>query len=238
MGFRSKFISLIQNYVRKIKRDNNYTIDKNILFVDFVLIIKKRIYQQSRGWVSRIFGIRTKGNLFIGKSVTIDHKAHLKAGVNLIIEDNVYINALGVMGISIGDNVTIQRNSILICTGVIQNLGKGIIICDNVGINARAYIGGQGGVTINKNVIIGPDVKIFSENHVFDNLQKPIKQQGEKRNEVIIKEDCWIGAGAILLAGVVLGKGCIVAAGSVVNKSFPDYSIIGGVPAKLLKSRQ
>ena len=145
---------------------------------------------------------------------------------------------MGLKGISIGNNVTIQRNSIMVCSGVIQNLGEGIIIHDNVGINARVYLGGQGGITIHRNVIIGPDVKIFSENHIFENMELPIKQQGEKRNEVIIKEDCWIGSGVIILAGVELGKGCIIAAGSVVNKSFPEYSIIGGVPAKILKSRQ
>jgi acetyltransferase-like isoleucine patch superfamily enzyme len=121
---------------------------------------------------------------------------------------------------------------------VIRNFGKGIIIGNNVGLNARVYLGGQGGIEIGENVIIGPDVKIFSENHNFANKEILIKEQGETRKGVKIGSDCWIGSGSIILDGVNLGHGCIVAAGSVVTKSFLPFSVIGGVPAKIIKLRE
>ncbi|MNK96710.1 putative acetyltransferase [compost metagenome] len=165
------------------------------------------------------------------------HLRKISCGSNFIIEDNVYINGLSKSGISLGSNVTIQRDSILVCTGVIRRLGVGITIGDNVGINARVYLGGQGGIEIGKDVIIGPSVKIFSENHKYNRTDLEIKDQGETRKGVKIGNDCWIGAGAIILDGVTIDEGCVVAAGSVVTKSFPAFVVIGGVPAKIIRKR-
>lgn len=237
MSVRLRIYEFIQNYIRRIKGDSIYTIDSNIKITDLIFLVIKRFSQRLRGLCRRFLGVNSGGNMFLGRNVYFDHRNHLKVGKNVIIEDNVYINALGKDGIIIGNDVTIQRNSILIVTGVIQNIGKGIIIHDNVGINSGAYLGGQGGITIGRNVIIGPGVNIFSENHVFEDVNQLIKKQGESRMEVHIQEDCWIGSGSTILAGVTIGKGSVVAAGAVVNKSFPEFSVIGGVPAKLIKSR-
>ncbi|MEL6305930.1 MAG: acyltransferase, partial [Bacteroidota bacterium] len=90
------------------------------------------------------------------------------AGRNLILEDDVYINALSEKGVRFGENVTIARNSTLLCTGVIAHKGVGIKIGNNSSINAYGFLGGQGGIEIGDNVIMGPQVKIFSENHLFN----------------------------------------------------------------------
>jgi acetyltransferase-like isoleucine patch superfamily enzyme len=196
------------------------------------------MFQVLRGLFVIPFFKKSDGLVFKGKNVKIQHLNKISCGKNLIVEDNVYINALSQQGVVFGNNVTIQRDSILICTGVIRNFGKGIIIGNNVGLNARVYLGGQGGIEIGENVIIGPDVKIFSENHNFANKEILIKEQGETRKGVKIGSDCWIGSGSIILDGVNLGHGCIVAAGSVVTKSFLPFSVIGGVPAKIIKLRE
>jgi len=100
-----------------------------------------------------------------------------------------------------------------------------------------SFVGCQGGVNIGENVIMGPRVNIHSENHNFEDINIPIKDQGVSRKGININNNCWVGAGVIFLDGVTIGEGCVIAAGSVVNKSFPKNSIIAGVPARILKTR-
>jgi acetyltransferase-like isoleucine patch superfamily enzyme len=73
---------------------------------------------------------------------------------------------------------------------------------------------------------------------LFDDPELNIKEQGVKREFVKIEDDCWIAANTVILAGVTIGRGSVVAAGSVVTKDVPPYSIVGGVPAKVIKSRK
>jgi len=96
----------------------------------------------------------------------------------------------------------------------------------------------QSNVTIGNNVIMGPDVKIYSRNHKTDRLDVPIQKQGKNYLETIIGDDVWIGANVIILAGVVIGSHSVIAAGSVVTKSTDSYAVIGGVPAKTIKKRE
>jgi acetyltransferase-like isoleucine patch superfamily enzyme len=229
---------MINIIIRKLKKSDTYSIDPDLTFIDMFYILKQRMFQLIRGFFIKPFLKKSNGFIFKGKNVKMLHLNKLTCGKNLIIEDNVYINALSKTGINLGTNVTIQRDCILICTGVIRNLGKGISIANNVGLNARVYLGGQGGIEIGENVIIGPDVKIFSENHNYKMANIFIKDQGENRKGVKIGNDCWIGSGSIILDGVNLSSGCVVAAGSVVTKSFQAFSVIGGTPAKIIKTRE
>src|SRR5690606_18608064 len=95
----------------------------------------------------------------------------------------------------------------------------------------------QANVHIGNNVIMGPDVKIYSRNHNFDSLEIPIQQQGKKYYHTHIGNDVWLGANVIVTAGCNIGNHVVIAAGAVVTKDVPDYAIIGGVPAKVLKYR-
>ena len=135
------------------------------------------------------------------------------------------------------NNVSFGRNCQIECTGVLRELGESLVIEDGVGIAANAFIAVRGNVRIGKNCIFGPNVRIHSENHNFDDKNIPIRLQGATRKGVTIGEDCWIGSGVTILDGVNIGRGCIIAAGAVVNKDVEDYSIVGGVPAKLIKYR-
>lgn len=103
-------------------------------------------------------------------------------------------------------------------------------------IGTRALI--QSNVTMGSYVIMGPDVKIYSRNHNYDSLEIPIAQQGKKYFKTTIGDDVWIGANAIIMAGVHVGSHAIIAAGAVVTKDVPDYAIVGGVPAKVIKVRE
>lgn len=102
-----------------------------------------------------------------------------------------------------------------------------------LGQNARL----QGDITIGDDCVMGPDVVIMATSHGYDRVDLPIRLQGGHEKPIRIGNDVWIGTRAILLPGVELGDHCIVGAGSVVTKSFPPYSVLGGVPARLLRSR-
>lgn len=112
-------------------------------------------------------------------------------------------------------------------------IGSNISFNSNVMINAR----GEGNILIGDNVLIGPNVVLRSCNHTFQKLKEPIINQGMEKGNITIKDNVWIGSNCVILSNCTIGKGSIIAAGSVVTKNIEAYSIVGGVPAKLLKKR-
>lgn len=228
---------LIELIIKKLKKDPNYSLDNNYSLREILTISRIRFVQIMRGFKKKLTIGESKGLIFCGRRATIEFAYLIKCGTNLVLEDNVILNALSKGGIILGDNVTIAKNSVLQCTGVIAKKGKGIKIGNNSAVGANSYFGGQGGIEIGNDVIMGPNVKIFSENHIFNISDIPIRRQGENRKGVKINDNCWVGAGSTILDGVEIGEGCVIAAGSVVTKSFKSNLIIGGVPAKVIKGR-
>ena len=128
-----------------------------------------------------------------------------------------------------GSNVNIEKGA---------RFGSGINICigDNSGIGINANI--PDGTQIGKNVMMGPNCFVISINHKFDRLDIPMCEQGYiKAKPLIIEDDCWIGRDVFITGGRIIHKGSIIAGSSVLTKDFPEYSIVGGNPAKLIKSR-
>ena len=107
----------------------------------------------------------------------------------------------------------------------------------NVFINRNAYITARGPITIGDNVIIGPGVVINSGMHWYQDPNTLIRDQGHKILPIIIENDVWIGAKAVIMPGVFIGKGSVVGAGSIVTTSIPPYSVAVGVPARVIKKR-
>lgn len=103
--------------------------------------------------------------------------------------------------------------------------------------NWGCWINALGGIQIGSNVIIGPYCIIHSANHRFDDVDKPITNQGYEKASVKIDDNCWLAANVIVLPGVTVGKGCVIGAGSVVTKDIPPYSVAVGNPAKVIRSR-
>ncbi|OGE30439.1 acetyltransferase [Candidatus Daviesbacteria bacterium RIFCSPHIGHO2_02_FULL_36_13] len=115
------------------------------------------------------------------------------------------------------------------------SIGKRVIIRPFSYIQTEASDDGAD-ITIEDDVMLGPGVHIYTNNHTFSNPNKPFIDQGyDEVKEVILKKGCWIGANVIILAGVTIGENSVIGAGSVVTKSIPDRTIAVGAPAKVIK---
>lgn len=229
--------NLLEKLISRLKNDSSYRIQSAYSKRELGHILFYRGLQILRGIRMRWKFRSVKGLLFAGRRVVVEHGYMIQAGSGLILEDGVRINALSEKGIVVGDNVSIGSGTVIICTGVVSKKGIGIVIGNNVGINSQCFIAGQGGIVIGDDVDIGPQVKIFSENHNFADKSVPIRTQGVKRIGVQIGKDCWIGSGVTILDGVELGQGSVVAAGSVVTASVPMNCVVAGIPAKVIKTR-
>ena len=129
-----------------------------------------------------------------------------------------------------GTNINIEQ-------GANFGNGRGISIGNNSGLGINCKV--RGPLTIGDDVMMGPDVMIFTSNHETSRIDTPMRLQGSaKIKPVTIGDDVWIGARVIILPGVTIGQGAILAANAVVTKDVPEYAVVGGNPAKLIKFRK
>ncbi|MDQ2085621.1 DapH/DapD/GlmU-related protein [Herbivorax sp. ANBcel31] len=127
-----------------------------------------------------------------------------------------------------GRNINIEH-------GAFFASGRDIEVGDNSGLGVNCRITGP--LKIGSYVMMGPDVMIFTQNHKNDRLDIPMMLQTDPKRPVVIGDDVWIAARAIILPGVTIGKGAIIGAGAVVTKDVPEYAVVGGNPARIIKYR-
>lgn len=167
-----------------------------------------------------IFRFQNPKNIYIGNNVRIYHGTALISG-----------NRTKGM-ITFGDSCEIYEDC------VIKSGKNGYVHFGNqVSLNRGGYIWGSGGVKIGNMTRIGPRVNIVTNHHIYEDKQIPIMLQGVSFKPVIIEDDVWIGVNVTILKGVRIGTGAIIAAGAVVTKDVPQYSIYGGIPAKQIGER-
>lgn len=127
--------------------------------------------------------------------------------------------------------------NLIIYPGVYIIFAHRITFGKRVAINVGSYLDGRGGITIGNNVMIGPGCVISSCEHGFANLDAPMCQQPITYAPITIEDDVWIGGNVCIKSGITIHRGSIVGAGSVVTHDVPPYAIVGGVPAKTIRSR-
>ncbi|MFA9479109.1 DapH/DapD/GlmU-related protein [Phycisphaerales bacterium AB-hyl4] len=192
------------------------------------LFLRQKLYRTMFGHIGQ--------GVVIGKNVTIRHPHRIHLGDRVIIDDHCVLDAKGDQdpAIVIGDDAIIGRNTILSCKGGEIRLGHQVNISVNCTLVAETQL------TMGDKVLVaGHGYFVAGGNHGFARIDIPVGDQPcTQKGGLHIDKHCWIGAAVTILDGVTIGRDAIVAAGAVVNRSVPDYDIVGGVPAKHIRNRK
>lgn len=211
---------------------------KEISKSDKIIILWNTGIKFLRGIRVRLFLKQAKGLFLVGSKAKITHGRHIICGRNVKFEDYAEIHGLCKEGLVFGDNVTISRGVMIRPSSYYGgDLGVGLTMGDNSSIGPHGYIGCSGRVTIGNNVMFGPKCSLFAENHVFSDTETTIKSQGVAQKGITIEDDCWIGSNCIILDGVTIGKGSVIAAGTLISKDVPPGSIVMDKRAKNISDR-
>jgi galactoside O-acetyltransferase len=156
-----------------------------------------------------------------GQGVFVHYGCIFRGGVNMNLGDRILFGPMNQVyaGITEGD--------------AFVQIGNGCHFNSNVMINADL----DGKILIGENVMLGPNVVVRASNHNYSKRDVPMYLQGHSGGEIIIEDDVWVGANAVLLPNIRIGKGAVVGAGSVVTKNIEPYTIVGGIPAKRIGFR-
>ena len=198
------------------------------------------------GWIPTVFGIGLRGLLYrfilkmdgmaaIENNVRIRFADHIRLGHGVYLDQGSYLHATP-QGIEIGDRSIVMHGAVLHVYNFRDMQQSRIKIGSDCLVGEYSVIRGQGGVQIGDRVYTSPFTQIIAVNHVFDDPARPFVEQGITAEGIIIEDDVWLGAGAVITDGVRVGKGAVVAAGAVVTKDVPPHTVVGGVPAKPIKT--
>lgn len=198
------------------------------------------------GWIPTIIGVglrsvfyrlilRMDGAAAIESRVRLRFANYIRLGHGVYLDEAVYLHACP-RGIDIGPGTIVMHGAVLHVYNFRDMPHSGIKIGRNSLIGEYSVIRGQGGVQIGDRVYTSPFTQIIAVNHVFDDPKCPFVEQGITAEGIVIEDDVWLGSGAIITDGVRVGKGAVVAAGAVVTKDVPPHTVVGGVPAKPIKT--
>lgn len=179
--------------------------------------------------------LRSAGSgLILGRGVVLRHPGKISVGQRVAIDDYSFIDGSGSgeIGVVLGDGVLLSRNCVV--------LGKNghVVLGERVDVGVNTVFASASGIRVGAATIIAGNCYLGGGRYHHGELDRPIMDQGAySRGELVIGEGCWLGAGAVVLDGVRLGKGVIVGAGAVVTKDAPDYAVLVGAPARILRIR-
>ncbi len=198
------------------------------------------------GWVPTVVGIALRAVLYrtilsmdglaaIENGVRLRFANHITLGRNAYLDHGVYLHACP-DGIRIGANTFIMHGAVLHVYNFRKLPHAFIHIGRDSLIGELNVLRGQGGITIGDRVYTAPLVQLLAVNHVYQDPTRPMIEQGITAQGIVVEDDVWIGAGAVITDGVRVGRGAVVAAGAVVTKDVPPHTVVGGVPARVIKT--
>jgi acetyltransferase-like isoleucine patch superfamily enzyme len=159
-----------------------------------------------------------RGNVELGRRVFID------SGVELIAKKSC-------------ERIRIGARSEIHCGSLLHCYEGQIDVGEDVSINPYCVLYGHGGLTIGNHVLIATGCVVIPANHVIDNPDMTIRSQGLNCRGIHVEDDVWIGAKAVILDGVTIGRGAVIGAGAVVTRNIPPGAIAVGVPARVARYR-
>lgn len=197
------------------------------------------------GWVPTVLGIAVRGVLYrtilemngwaaIERGVRLRFANQVRLGHGSYLDEGVYIHACP-GGVEIGAGTFVMHGAVLHVYNFRDLPHAGIRIGRESLIGEYSVIRGQGGVEIGDRVYASPMTQIVAVNHVFEDRERSFVEQGITAEGIHIEDDVWIGAGAVITDGVRVGRGAVVAAGAVVTEDVPPHTVVGGVPARVLR---
>ncbi|WP_296391250.1 acyltransferase [Williamsia sp.] len=213
------------------RREIGVGFDDELTDYELGIFIQQRVVEKARAVA------RGLPQAFIGKKVRIRFRHRLTVGRDVAIGDHVEISALSRDGVRIGDSCTIDRYTLIRGSGGPRRLGKGVELSSRVAIGMSNFLHGGGGIYFGPDTMTGPGVQIYSEHHVMSDPDVAVIDQSEFEAPVRVEEGAVIGAQSLILGPVTIGRGAIVAAGSVVTSDVEPFSVVAGVPAKVVRAR-
>jgi len=179
--------------------------------------------------------LRMDGSAGIERNVRLRFASLIRLGDGSYLDEGVYIHACPA-GVEIGSNTLVMHGAVLHVYNFRNLPHAGIRIGRDSLIGEYTVIRGQGGVTLGDRVYTSPMTQIIAVNHVFDDPHQPFIQQGITAEGIVIEDDVWLGAAAVVTDGVHIGQGAVIAAGAVVTHDVPPHTVVGGVPARVLRT--
>ncbi|HSF17317.1 MAG TPA: acyltransferase [Vicinamibacteria bacterium] len=190
------------------------------------LVLRSKLYPLLLGATGR--------NVTFGQNVVLRHPHKIRIGNDVVVDDNVLLDAKGVDndGIVLEDGVFIGRNTILSCKNGNIHLEER----SNIGFNCEIFSAHR--VRVGRDVMMAAYVYLVGGDHMRDRLDVAVSEQGRIGLPIEIGEGVWIGAHAVVGGGVVLGEHAIIGAGAMVLEDVPAYQVAAGVPAKIVRDRR
>jgi acetyltransferase-like isoleucine patch superfamily enzyme len=209
------------------------------------LLLEQAIFLLA-SWVPTVVGVglrallyplivRARWPLVTEKNVTLHRPGRMRFGANVYLSENVYILAGG-DGVEIGDYSELLPNVVLMIRDYRGVSGARIEIGRRCSFNAGVVVFSHGRTRIGDHVQIGPGAVISTTDHFFADPTQPVRTQGLDVRDVTIEDGACIGARAVILPGVTVGRGAVVGAGAVVWDDVPPYTMVLGMPARVVKS--
>lgn len=201
--------------------------------------------QAALAWIPSIVGIGMRAVAYklilhadglpaIEDHVRISRPEDVWIGAGAYVDHGVYLHG-GKGGIHIGDGAWVMNGCRLHVFNFRDMAQSGIRLGKRTFLGEGSVMRGQGGIVVGDHVLFGPRTQVLAVDHVFVDPEKPIMDQGITAQGIVIEDNCWIGAGAIVLDGVTIGRGSCIGAGAVVTKSVPPHSLAVGVPARVIR---
>ncbi len=205
---------------------------------DFRLKRFNRRVDLLRGKLAWLIGLKAGRNFALGGHTDFVYPSFFSAGEHVNIGSYGYFHCLSTRGVKIGNRSTIERNAWLHCGGREGDYEHGYFYMgEDSFIGCYAVLGAGGGIVIGDHVRIGQNVNFHAENHVFQDRERLIRDQGVSYAGIVIEDDVWVGSKTTILDGVTIGTGAVIGASAVVTKSIPAYAIAVGAPAKVIGQR-